>query len=41
MVLLVGSLTATQAMSTATGMLLAMFLGLNGRKEEGLPKTDD
>jgi hypothetical protein len=34
MVLFVGSLTATQTMTNATGMLLAMFLGLNGRKDE-------
>lgn len=34
MVLFVGSLIATQTMSTHTGMLLALFLGLNGRKEE-------
>jgi O-antigen ligase len=38
-VLFVGSLTATQAMTTATGMLLALFLGLNGRKEEVPPKA--
>lgn len=33
-VLFVGSLTATQTMTNATGMLLALFLGLNGRREE-------
>jgi O-antigen ligase len=38
-VLFVGSLTATQTMTNATGMLLAMFLGLNGRKEEAPSKT--